>query len=243
MQYRETVLDAGVLVLVTRVPLNGRQIDMSRPRGARREASSAAQQFMNTKHLYQRLELLLAANIRPGDLIGVLTYDDQHLPGSRRDVKADFSYFKRRLNKLCEKNGLPRLTIISNIEYSHEDTIHKGRRWHIHYAISSSENRYAELMMQAWTRGIVLRERFKLDPETGYLALAKYMCKDAPEYVGEHTYFLTQNAKKPVKDVQIIEADAPPLLPNGCRLLVNAPISTPGGSVQRLKYLTAAVGV
>ena len=53
--------------------------DSPRARASKRKLSSEAQKRMNAKYSYQKLELMLAANFLPGDLVVSLTYDDRHL--------------------------------------------------------------------------------------------------------------------------------------------------------------------
>ena len=57
-----------------------------RERRALREISSAAQERMNLKRSWQKLEVELAANFTRRDLHLVFTYDDDHLPPSRAEA-------------------------------------------------------------------------------------------------------------------------------------------------------------
>lgn len=81
------IIVAGPLVMETVYPGCARH-DSPRARSSKRKLSSEAQKRMNAKYSYQKLELMLAANFLPGDLIVTLTYDDRHLPRSREEAKA-----------------------------------------------------------------------------------------------------------------------------------------------------------
>lgn len=236
MDYIQKTITAGGLVYVLKHPEKRRAAGTRAPKSS---LSRAEQVFLNLRLSWQKLELLLAANIRPGDWVGVMTYDDAHLPGRREDVMSDLSVFKRRLKKLLSEAGVEEPALITNIEQSHSDTVNDGARWHVHFAIASSDSRVRAAICKAWRKGIVLISPFKLDPKTGYEALARYMCKERPEKVGQHTWFRTWRCRKPEVDVQVVPAGEPLTVPPGCRQLARADNESSAGSVSRLKYLTA----
>ena len=78
-------------------------------RAAKQKASSAAQKRMNQIYSYQKLELLLATNFPlPGSgLVLTLTFDDQHLPGSRTEAQRKMKYFLKLLRDGRRAEGLP----------------------------------------------------------------------------------------------------------------------------------------
>lgn len=219
-------------------------------RAPKRNESCPAQLFMNAKHSYQKLENMLAANIRPGDIVGVLTYDDEHLPGSRRDVQQDFSYFTRKFRRLrAGSHDPPRY--LWNIERSNEDGVNKGRRWHVHFALRAEGDEYTALN-QCWTKGIVLLAKFSLDPadwtrdlgikskilsmsDRGYEPLARYMCKEAQERIGQRTWSYSRSCLKPEVDRVEVDADMELALPDGCELVSRV---LDGGHSDMIKYLT-----
>ena len=73
------IITAGLLVVEAIYPRVEAK-DGSRARAAKHKASSEAQKRMNAIYSWQKLELMLAANMRPGDLWLTVTYDDAHLP-------------------------------------------------------------------------------------------------------------------------------------------------------------------
>ena len=87
------IVVAGPLVMESVYPaVSGRETQTSR--GAKRRLSSEAQARMNFKNSRQKLELMLAANFLPGDLVVALTYDDAHLPATRKDAEAKVKAFR-----------------------------------------------------------------------------------------------------------------------------------------------------
>lgn len=67
------VIVAGPLVKEVIYPI-GSSHDSPRARGGKRRLSCETQQRMNAIYSWQKLELMLAANYLPGDLVIVLTY-------------------------------------------------------------------------------------------------------------------------------------------------------------------------
>lgn len=228
-----TVLTENQTIQILRKRRQLRPTDPTR--APKRLESCPAQVFMNVKYSYQKLENMLAANIRPGDIVGVLTYDDEHLPGSRRDVQQDFSYFTRKFRKLRLQSNADPPRYLWSIERSHEDGVHRGRRWHIHFALRSSGNDYDDLH-KCWTKGVVLLARFSVNPsdwtrdlgikskilsksDRGYEPLARYMCKEQQDQLGQRTWSYSRSCLKPDIDRVDVESDIQLYLPDGCELV------------------------
>lgn len=76
------IIVAGPLVVECVYPAPNPR-DSAGVRAGKKALSSAAQQQMNLKYAYQKLELLIAANFGVRDLYVTLTYDDAHLPRNR----------------------------------------------------------------------------------------------------------------------------------------------------------------
>lgn len=224
--------------------------DNSPTRAPKRNESCPAQLFMNAKHSYQRLENMLAANVRPGDLIGVLTYNDEYLPGSRRDVQSDLSYFFRKLRRAYADAGAEPTRIVWSIEHSHEDGVHKGSRWHIHFAMRAAGEDFQRIRA-CWFKGIVLITFFTIDPAVwmkqlkvrgiirseascGYEPLARYMCKEGQERLGQRTWSYSRACFKPEYDRIEVEADTKLVAPDGCQTVVHRVDSN---SFEMLKYI------
>lgn len=229
-------------------------VDCSSVRAPRRAESCPAQVFINAKYSWQKLEQLLAANIRPGDILGVLTYDDEHLPGCRRDVQQDFSYFSRKLRGLYRSNELLDPPLIWCMEQSHGDNVHEGRRWHTHFAIRAQGSDF-ERIRRCWSKGLVLLAHFDYDCDKwtaelgiktkilsttgrGYEPLARYMCKEAQERIGQRTWSYSRSCRKPEIDRVMVEDGHRLLLPDGC-LLIKSQSDSSG--TEYLKYVVPTV--
>ena len=227
-----------------------RSVECSAIRAPKRSESCPSQVFINTKYSWQKLEYLLAANIRPGDMVGVLTYEDSALPGSRKDVRQDFAYFTRKLRAQYLARGQPLPRVIWTFEQSHGDNVHHGRRWHIHIACRAQAED-DKLIRSCWTKGIVLLTGFDYDADKwteelnistkilsstgrGYEPLARYMCKEAQERLGQRTWSYSRSCVKPEIDRVIVDDDARLELPHGC-LLVRSQQDSDG--TEYLKYV------
>ncbi len=94
-------------------PRDGRTV-----RQDKKALSSQAQQLMNLKYAYQKLELLIAANFGKKDIYATLTYDNAHLPENRQEAKKKVSAFVKRLRKAGEAQG-QEFRYIYNTEHKH----------------------------------------------------------------------------------------------------------------------------
>ena len=127
------IVVAGPLVMEAIYP-RGSAHDTPRQRAGKRKLSSEAQQRMNAKYSYQKLELQLAANYMPGDLWVTVTYDDAHLPESRAEAELRFKYFLRKLRAARGRKAAPVVHWCTEHKHEHED-YYQHRRWHISVSI------------------------------------------------------------------------------------------------------------
>ena len=139
------IIVAGSLV-VEALYSRAQRTDSPKVRAAKQRASSEAQTRMNRKYSYQRLELMLAANFRPGDLVITLTCDDQHLPGSRKEASAQLKYFRSRLTAQRQKQGQD-LVMVWSTEHKHGEG-----RWHHHCVINATGEDYDHIR-ELWIYG------------------------------------------------------------------------------------------
>lgn len=225
-------------------------------RARKSQPSCLSQIFANERTKYMRLELMIAANIKPGDVVGVLTYDDKHLPGCRRDVLSDLAYFRKKLSASCRARGSP-LRLIWCIEGQHSDNVHQGARYHIHFVMPRMADDFSEIR-RCWTKGIVLLARFTVDARKwaralrvsernlhrasdgsflGYEPLARYMCKEHPEFNSCRTWSYTfKTCLKPVVDSRAVPDDYRLRRPPDCIMLNDAHESSTG--FETVKYLS-----
>ena len=98
------IIVAGPLVIETVYPAPNPR-DSEGVRQGKRHLSSEAQQRMNLKYAWQKLELEIAANFGVKDLYATLTYDDGHLPNSRKEANARVQAFWKRLRSARKADG------------------------------------------------------------------------------------------------------------------------------------------
>lgn len=225
------IIVAGSLIKVAVYPAIA-GAEAPKVRQAKRKISSAAQQRMNQKYSYEKLELMLAANFSRGDLICTLTYDDEHLPGSRRQAEAKLKYFRAKLAAARKKRG-QEMRMIWCTEHRHGDG-----RWHHHIALNATGDDFDEIL-RLWGQGEVEITKLRADKEKNYESLARYMAKEERDKLGQRCWSCTRSCRKPEVEVMRVEADTPLNPPKGALILEQAAERTQYGSYQYLKYLAA----
>lgn len=220
---------AGPLVLQTIYPIISVN-DSDGVRAGKRNLSSEAQKRMNLKYSYQKLELEMAANFGRGDIVATLTYDDDHLPGSRREAMRRAQRFWR---KLRAKRGLSAdLRYIYVTEHRHGDG-----RWHHHALINSTGDDYATIR-SAWGYGLVDMHPFRIDREKNYETLARYFCKEQRDLVGQRLWSCSRNLRRPEPDSQRVGNDRELAVPDWATVLMDTgDVRTAYGHYRFVKYL------
>lgn len=182
-------------------------------RSARSRPTCAAQQFYNDKCSWRELELILAANFGSRDLVLTFTYDDEHLPPSKKAAGECLQKFFRKLRTARRRRG-DEVLYVFNIEGFHgkqEDEYFGGdgrledQRLHHHVVLNATAVNDLEEIRSLWPYGGYLRAE-PLDIH--YLReLAKYLTKEAREFgrgkPGEKTWRSSRNLKK--YEVEYIE--------------------------------------
>jgi hypothetical protein len=168
---RRTVIQAGRLVTAV-VYTAALPQDKGQQRAAKLKASSEARQRINLKHSWQKLEQVVAANFDSDDLVATLTYDDEHLPPSRREAEKQLRKFLTQLRGARRKRG-------GDLKYIYvtEDK-HGGGRIHHHVILSGTGSDYEEIR-SLWEGGSAIKIE-RID-EYGYGELAKYLTKEPRE--------------------------------------------------------------
>ena len=125
------IIVAGPLVVEAVYPAPHPR-DSRAVRQGKKALSSQAQQMMNLKYAYQKLELLIAANFGQKDIFATLTYDDEHLPPTRQEAIKRMNAFWKRLRK--ERQGKDQdLRYIYVTEHKHGDG-----RFHHHVIVNAT---------------------------------------------------------------------------------------------------------
>lgn len=224
------IIHAGALVIEAVYPRMDRR-DSERARAAKRKASTEAQKRMNQIYSWQKLELMLAANFRPGDLVVTLTYDDAHLPESRKASEMRLKYFRQQLAVHRVMTG-QELVMIWNTEHKHGDG-----RWHHHTVINASGDDY-DLIRRLWIYGSDIEIKpLRVDKEKNYETLARYMCKEEGERLGQRKWSYTRNARKPEVETFRVEEDTTVQVPKGATEISVFSDSNQYGSARVIKYL------
>ena len=194
------------------------EIVYSRPAGreaaavrqAKRKVSTEAQMRMNAKYSWQKLELMLAANFLPRDLIVTLTFDDDHLPETRQQVNA-------RLKKFRGEG-----------------------RWHVHAVINATGDDFSEILScWPYGHDIEIR-RLELNRQKNYESQAKYMCKEARDRAGLRSWSYTRSCRHPETESFPVPDDTDVSAPKEATVLTDASMRTEFGEFHFIKYLAAS---
>lgn len=202
-------------------------------RAGQRELSSEALRRMNDKYMWQKLEMLLAANFSPGDLVVVFTYRPGEEPRQRKKVEADLKRFRQRLAKARRKKGKG-LVMFWSIEHKHGDG-----RYHVHSVINATGNDYKDLLV-SWRRGEIEVSKLQVSRDMNYETIARYMTKesrdDGRDKLGLRAFSYTRNARKPTVEVYRVDDDTTLQAPHGALVFNSENFRNSYGNFQYIKY-------
>lgn len=237
MAKMKKIITAGPLVKEVIYPIGTRH-DVPRAISGKRRLSSEAQQRMNAIYSWQKLELMLAANFMPGDLVIVLTYDDKHLPRNRAEARSRLKYFRAKLAAARRRRG-QELVMFWNEEHLHSSTnVLEDGRWHHHIVVNSTGDDYKELL-ELWGQGGIDIKPLRVDGEKNYESLARYMCKEVRDKLGQRSWSYTRTAKKPESESFRVPDDETVAAPKGSTVLEEDSSRTEWGAYRYIKYLAA----
>lgn len=209
-------------------------------RAEKQKASSAAQRRMNQIYSYQLLELRLAANFPTAGsaLVVTLTYDDRHLPKSRKESQIRFKYFLQKLKKARQQAGLPDPVVF----WTPEILTSESGRWHYHIVLDST-GQDLDMIRACWIYGSDIdAEKLRVDNDKNHQTLARYMTKElreCQEYAarpGLHGWSCTRNAKKPETETYIVPDDYELQVPEESTVLLDERKQTEYASWRVVKY-------
>lgn len=227
------IIVAGPLVVECVYPAPNPR-DSAGVRAGKKALSSAAQQRMNLKYAYQKLELLIAANFGVRDLYVTLTYDDAHLPRNRAEARKIMQAFWKRLRKArAEKKQELRYLYVT--EHKHGDA-----RWHHHALINGTGEDYS-LIRQLWGQGGVEFKQLRIDRDKNFETLARYLCKEQRDKVGLRLWSGSRNLRKPERECFRVPNDTPLSIPENSPLPLadTGDVRTAYGHYRYIKYLAA----
>lgn len=216
--------------------------DSAKARAAKSKCSSLARRALNFRAAWQKLRLLLCANVRRRDLWVTLTYDDEHLPPTRKEAAKIMTAFIDRLRAARRRDGEELLYF-----YITEELLDDGsRRLHHHMVLRAGEaKRDFELIRSLWTWGENI-EILKLGEHALYsddfLELAQYMCKErAPDVktynVGAKCWVSSRNLARPKVESELVEDNVTITAPPGARILDRDTKTNEYGSYDYICYL------
>ncbi len=229
----EKIIVAGALVRRAIYPrAAGRE--PARIRREKRKASTEAQQRLNAKYSWEKLELMLAANFVPGDLFATLTFDDDHLPEDRKTAAARLKKFRQQLTEIRKARG-EECRMIWTIENAHG-----SGRWHVHLAVNATGNDFSDIL-RCWLYGSDVEIlRIELSREKNYESLARYMCKEERERPGLRSWSYSRNCRHPEVETRTVPDDADIQAPDDAIILEDETKQTEWASYHYIKYLTTA---
>lgn len=223
------IITAGPLVIEAVYPAPNPR-DSEGVRAGKRALSTEAKRLLNLKCAYQKLELLIAANFTRGDLYLTLTYDDAHLPPTRKAAVANMHRFWRRMRAARQKEDKP-LSYIYVTEHRHGEG-----RWH-HHALINSTGGDLSLLQMCWPYGRVELRRIRIDRDYTFETLARYLCKEERDKPGLRLWSSSSNLRKPQRECCRVPNDTPLSPPPGVTVLAdNGDVRTAYGHYRYIKY-------
>lgn len=224
------IIVAGPLVREVVYPApNPRDSEMVRQ--GKKALSSEAQQKMNHKYAWQKLKFEIAANFGVKDLYATLTYDDKHLPSSRKEANARVQAFWKRLRAARKSRG-ESLRYIYVTEHKHGEG-----RWHHHVLINATGDDYT-LIRELWGQGGIEFKQIRIDRDKNYETLARYLCKEQRDKVGQRLWSGSRNLAKPERECFRVPNDTPLTPPEASFVLFDTgDVTTAYGHYRCIEYL------
>ena len=216
--------------------------ESAKARAAKAKCSTLARRALNFRAAWQKLRLILCSNFARGDLWITLSYDDDHLPPTRREAKQRMQVFIDRLRAARRRAG-EELRYIYNIEEMMEDG---SRRLHHHMVLSAgAARRDFELIRSLWTFGENIEIRTLGEHELftdDFLELAQYICKERnPEAkvynVGDKCWIGSRNLRRPQTESETVGDNVTITAPPGARILDQDHKQNEYGSFDYIVYL------
>lgn len=229
MAKMKRVIVAGALVVEAVYPIPSPR-DSTAVRAGKRALSSEAQQRMNFKYAWQKLEFELAANFAPGDLYCTLTYAEE--PKNRAAALRHLQAFWKKLRAARGKLPLRYLYVTEGK--------HGEGRLHHHILVNATGEDF-DLIRKLWVHGTVDFVRLRVDRDKNYESLAKYLCKEQREKLGQRLWSGSRNLNKPEVESYYVDEDVSLAPPPGALVLDDSGDRvTQYGHYRYLKFLAPA---
>ena len=217
--------------------------DSQRARAAKSKCSSLARQRLNFRYAWQKLRLLLAANFGRGDLWVTLTYDDEHLPPSRKEAKRQVTAFLDRLRYARRRQGVELKYCYS----THEMLEDGSRRLHHHMVLNASgDGRDIALIRRLWAGGsnieVMQLGKAEMYRNDDMLELAQYMLHERNPEATEHAtgdrgWCSSRNLIKPEVTSELVDEADSIEIPQGAYVLDSESRTNEFGAFEYVCYL------
>lgn len=148
------------------------------------------QKNLNDKNARKKVQRLINANFKDGDLYITLTYDDKHLPKSMEEALKNMKNYIRRINYKRKKIGLKQAKYIYVTEFDENKKI----RFHHHLIIDG--DLAMDIVESTWKFGKWNKCSRTAPDEEGLSKLASYLVKDPK---GKKRWCSSKNLKKPIE--------------------------------------------
>lgn len=212
-----------------------RRTDDPRVRSVKQKQTNEVMQKYNDRSSIEKFALMLAANYDKGDIVGTLTYDDKHLPSSRKEANTRFRCFRDRIKKAWRERGLDpdQPVFFWSTENKHGDG-----RWHHHFILTATGEDF-KMIRKAWIYGPVDEfDSLQVNETKNYDTLATYYAKEPREKLGLRSWSCSRNAKKPEETTEYVDSEMDISAPAGVRVIENHIVETPFGRFFYLKYIS-----
>lgn len=203
--------------------------DSLQQRAAKSKMTSAARKRMNDKTAKGRLELLMAANFAPMDLVVCLSYRDEDLPKTRAEAVAKMKRFIRLLRGVLAKQGKT-MKYIWVTESKHGDG-----RYHHHMMCSQADANDIELISSLWRYGD--NPEIQRVKDRDFDVWAQYFAKEGGDRpLGKQMWRASKGLDKPTVTVEYVPNDTVLASPIDCRIIEREDKQLEFGSYSYIKY-------
>ena len=233
---KHITIDGGAVVYEIEHPVVSRR-DAPRERAAKAKATNDAQRLRNRILSTRELELRLAKNFpRAGSgLVITLTFDDQHLPETRKEAAARLKKFRADLSRLRKAAG-EQLVMI----WTTENKSGSGR-WHHHCVINATSGSDFVDILSCWPHGSDIEiRRMEIGGRKSYESLARYFCKESRERAGLRSWSYTRSCRHPEIETFPVPDDTEVRAPEDATVLEQSSDRTMFGQYAYIKYLAAS---
>lgn len=170
-------------------------------RGQKRNESTKEQQTLNLRHAQRWFTQKAHANYSSADWTATLTYQDEFLPSTLEEARANVRSWVRRINYRRLRDELPALCYMGVTECEKDDGA-TSTRFHHHLLLDGRTN--PETYRALWYKGqgisrqpIGMVDVNRLDFSHGHiLGLCSYMMKNP---AGKQRWMQSRNLRRPIR--------------------------------------------